>query len=179
MVESQRRVSMHKNHDVIVIGGGSAGYAAARTARDAAADVAIMDQGPLGGLCILRGCMRPRPFCARPKSRTFSGGRRSSDSPRFRPGPICRRAWIGRIGWSASWPTIAFSSFATRGSRSIHRRRSFGRPTRSPSETPSCRLARSFWPRGRGPVRFRFLAWLKPDISRATRSWISAPNRAR
>ena len=44
-------------HDVIVIGGGSAGYAAARTAREAGADVAIVDQGPLGGLCILRGCM--------------------------------------------------------------------------------------------------------------------------
>lgn len=44
-------------HDVIVIGGGSAGYAAARTAQEAGADVAIVDQGPLGGLCILRGCM--------------------------------------------------------------------------------------------------------------------------
>jgi pyruvate/2-oxoglutarate dehydrogenase complex dihydrolipoamide dehydrogenase (E3) component len=44
-------------HDIIIIGGGSAGYAAARTARDAEADVAIVDQGPLGGLCILRGCM--------------------------------------------------------------------------------------------------------------------------
>lgn len=49
--------STHKTHDVIVIGGGSAGYAAARTACDAGADVAIVDQGPLGGLCILRGCM--------------------------------------------------------------------------------------------------------------------------
>ncbi|MCG3768686.1 MAG: Mercuric reductase [Nitrospira sp.] len=48
---------MKKRHDIIVIGGGSAGYAAARTARDAGADVAIVDQGPLGGLCILRGCM--------------------------------------------------------------------------------------------------------------------------
>ena len=48
---------MRHTHDVIVIGGGSAGYAAARTARDAGADVAIVDQGPLGGLCILRGCM--------------------------------------------------------------------------------------------------------------------------
>ncbi len=44
-------------HDVVVIGGGSAGYAAARTARAAGADVAIVDPGPLGGLCILRGCM--------------------------------------------------------------------------------------------------------------------------
>ena len=45
------------DHDVIVVGGGSAGYAAARTARDEGADVAIVDPGPLGGLCILRGCM--------------------------------------------------------------------------------------------------------------------------
>jgi len=56
-MKSQSRVSTRKTHDVIVIGGGSAGYAAARTARDARADVAIVDQGPLGGLCILRGCM--------------------------------------------------------------------------------------------------------------------------
>ncbi|MDR4478572.1 MAG: FAD-dependent oxidoreductase [Nitrospira sp.] len=46
-----------RRHDVVIIGGGSAGYAAARTARDAGADVAIVDPGPLGGLCILRGCM--------------------------------------------------------------------------------------------------------------------------
>ena len=57
MMKSQSRVTKCKTHDVVVIGGGSAGYAAARTARDAGADVAIVDQGPLGGLCILRGCM--------------------------------------------------------------------------------------------------------------------------
>jgi len=44
-------------HDIVIIGGGSAGYAAARSARDAGADVAIIDHGPLAGLCILRGCM--------------------------------------------------------------------------------------------------------------------------
>ncbi len=44
-------------HDIIIIGGGSAGYAAARTAQAEGADVGIVDQGPLGGLCILRGCM--------------------------------------------------------------------------------------------------------------------------
>jgi pyruvate/2-oxoglutarate dehydrogenase complex dihydrolipoamide dehydrogenase (E3) component len=44
--------------DMIVIGGGSAGYAAARTARERAPRVAIIDAAPeLGGLCILRGCM--------------------------------------------------------------------------------------------------------------------------
>lgn len=44
-------------HEIVVIGGGSAGYAAARAATQAGAEVAIVDRGPLGGLCILRGCM--------------------------------------------------------------------------------------------------------------------------
>lgn len=44
-------------YDLIILGGGSAGYAAADTAQKAGAKVAIVDPGPLGGLCILRGCM--------------------------------------------------------------------------------------------------------------------------
>ena len=43
--------------DVVVVGGGSAGYSAASTAQSLGARVAIIDPGPLGGLCILRGCM--------------------------------------------------------------------------------------------------------------------------
>lgn len=44
--------------DLIVLGGGSGGYAAARTARETHQRVAIVDNSPeLGGLCILRGCM--------------------------------------------------------------------------------------------------------------------------
>lgn len=44
--------------DFIVIGGGSGGYAAARTAREVLERVAIIDSSNvLGGLCILRGCM--------------------------------------------------------------------------------------------------------------------------
>ncbi|MGE4549833.1 MAG: NAD(P)/FAD-dependent oxidoreductase, partial [Opitutales bacterium] len=47
-----------KHFDFVVIGGGSAGYAAARTAADLGKKVAIVDAAPeLGGLCILRGCM--------------------------------------------------------------------------------------------------------------------------
>ena len=44
--------------DVIIIGGGSAGYAAARTAHAAGVKTAVIEGGPeVGGLCILRGCM--------------------------------------------------------------------------------------------------------------------------
>ena len=44
--------------DVAVIGGGSAGYAAARTTASAGMRVAVIDGAEeLGGLCILRGCM--------------------------------------------------------------------------------------------------------------------------
>jgi pyruvate/2-oxoglutarate dehydrogenase complex dihydrolipoamide dehydrogenase (E3) component len=46
------------DYDVAVIGGGSAGYAAARTAVDAKLRVAVIEGGKeVGGLCILRGCM--------------------------------------------------------------------------------------------------------------------------
>jgi pyruvate/2-oxoglutarate dehydrogenase complex dihydrolipoamide dehydrogenase (E3) component len=45
-------------YDFLVIGGGSAGYAAARTACDFGAKVAVVDgSSELGGLCILKGCM--------------------------------------------------------------------------------------------------------------------------
>ncbi|RRJ97756.1 NAD(P)/FAD-dependent oxidoreductase [Opitutaceae bacterium TAV4] len=45
-------------HDLIVIGGGSAGFNAARVASGLGKNVAIVDGAPdLGGLCILRGCM--------------------------------------------------------------------------------------------------------------------------
>lgn len=49
---------MSKKYDFLVLGGGSAGYASARTAASHGLSVAIVDGGSeLGGLCILRGCM--------------------------------------------------------------------------------------------------------------------------
>jgi pyruvate/2-oxoglutarate dehydrogenase complex dihydrolipoamide dehydrogenase (E3) component len=45
-------------YDLIVIGGGSAGHSAASTAADLGLNCALVEApGPLGGLCILRGCM--------------------------------------------------------------------------------------------------------------------------
>lgn len=46
------------SYDLVVIGGGSAGYAAARTGVSFGLKTAVIDgSGRLGGLCILRGCM--------------------------------------------------------------------------------------------------------------------------
>ncbi len=45
-------------YDVAVVGGGSAGYAAARTALQAGLKAVVIEGGAeVGGLCILRGCM--------------------------------------------------------------------------------------------------------------------------
>ena len=46
------------DYEVAVIGGGSAGYATARTTAAAGRRTVVIDGGgELGGLCILRGCM--------------------------------------------------------------------------------------------------------------------------
>jgi pyruvate/2-oxoglutarate dehydrogenase complex dihydrolipoamide dehydrogenase (E3) component len=50
-------MSIHE-FDLCVVGAGSAGYAAATTARRLGKRAALVEwDGPLGGLCILRGCM--------------------------------------------------------------------------------------------------------------------------
>ena len=49
---------MTQEFDLVVIGGGSGGYAAAKTAVDRGLNVAVVEgASELGGLCILRGCM--------------------------------------------------------------------------------------------------------------------------
>jgi pyruvate/2-oxoglutarate dehydrogenase complex dihydrolipoamide dehydrogenase (E3) component len=46
------------DYDVAILGGGSAGYAAARTAAGAGLPTAVIEgSSEVGGLCILRGCM--------------------------------------------------------------------------------------------------------------------------
>lgn len=51
------------DYDFVVIGGGSAGYAAARTAVNLGLKTAVVEGGEdVGGLCILRGCMPSKTF---------------------------------------------------------------------------------------------------------------------
>lgn len=46
-----------KSYDLIVIGAGSGGIRAARTAAGAGATVAVIEHGPLGGTCVNAGCV--------------------------------------------------------------------------------------------------------------------------
>ncbi len=41
--------------DLVIVGGGAAGINAAKTAIGLGARVALVDRGPLGGVCINRG----------------------------------------------------------------------------------------------------------------------------
>ena len=47
---------MQKNFDLVVLGTGTAGSAAASQCRAAGWSVAIVDSRPFGGTCALRGC---------------------------------------------------------------------------------------------------------------------------
>src|SRR5687767_9134901 len=53
------------NYDFAIIGGGSAGYSAARTAAGLGLNTVVIDGSrELGGLCILRGCMPSKTLLA-------------------------------------------------------------------------------------------------------------------
>lgn len=52
---------MGPNYDVVVIGTGTAGYHLALTCRKAGRKVAVVDSGPFGGTCGMRGC-QPSKF---------------------------------------------------------------------------------------------------------------------
>jgi len=55
---SEEQIKVMKEYDFVVIGGGSGGYAAARTAVSLGLSTAVIEGGEeVGGLCILRGCM--------------------------------------------------------------------------------------------------------------------------
>jgi glutathione reductase (NADPH) len=47
---------MSKQYDLVVVGAGVAGGAAARACRDAGMTVAIVESDRFGGTCPLRGC---------------------------------------------------------------------------------------------------------------------------
>ncbi len=83
---------LHPVFDLVVLGGGSAGYAAARTAHGLGLSVAVVDGADeLGGLCILRGCM-PSKTLIESAERNLTLRRAAEFGLSARPGPPALRA---------------------------------------------------------------------------------------
>ncbi len=57
------------NHDLIIVGGGAGGLGAARAARWSGADVALVNDGPLGGDCTFTGCVPSKTLLAAARDR--------------------------------------------------------------------------------------------------------------
>ncbi|MFM8982987.1 MAG: FAD-dependent oxidoreductase, partial [Spartobacteria bacterium] len=88
-------------YDFAVIGGGSAGYAGARTAAGLGLRTAVIEGGrEIGGLCILRGCMPSKTLL--------------ESAHRFR---VLKRA--GEFGLSCGTPEFNASAIVARKKRLI------------------------------------------------------------
>ncbi|HER43553.1 MAG TPA: FAD-dependent oxidoreductase, partial [Candidatus Eisenbacteria bacterium] len=55
---------MTKEYDLVVLGGGPAGYPAAIRASQLGASVCLVEKGPLGGTCLNWGCIPTKTFHA-------------------------------------------------------------------------------------------------------------------
>jgi pyruvate/2-oxoglutarate dehydrogenase complex dihydrolipoamide dehydrogenase (E3) component len=79
--------SGRRDYDVVIVGGGSGGYAAARTAASAGLRTAVVEGArELGGLCILRGCMPTKALLYAAEARHLARhgdlwGLRSGEAP--------------------------------------------------------------------------------------------------
>ncbi|MGI6074034.1 MAG: dihydrolipoyl dehydrogenase [Fermentimonas sp.] len=60
--ESKRMIRLEDNYNVVVIGGGPAGYVAAIKAAQLGAKVAIVEKGTFGGTCLNVGCIPSKTF---------------------------------------------------------------------------------------------------------------------
>ena len=48
---------MRSEYDIIILGGGAAGFSATVAAAEAGASVLLVSNGPLGGTCVNFGCV--------------------------------------------------------------------------------------------------------------------------
>ena len=73
-------VGSSNDFDLVVLGAGTGGYAAAFRAAQLGLKVALVDEDKIGGTCLHRGCIPTKALLESAASRTGSVTRRSSAS---------------------------------------------------------------------------------------------------
>ena len=145
------------SYDIVILGGGSGGYACALRAAELGQRVALIEKDKVGGTCLHRGCIPTKALL-----HAAEIADQSRESAKFGVKtafegidvPSVQRykdSVVDRL-WKGLQSTIA--------SRKIDTIEGSGRPSRRPrsgSATPSTKPGTSCWPPGRCPAACR--AW--------------------
>ena len=145
------------SYDIVILGGGSGGYACALRAAELGQRVALIEKDKVGGTCLHRGCIPTKALLhaaeiadqSRESAKfgvktTFEG----IDVPSVQR---YKDSVVDRL-WKGLQSTIASRKIDT-----IEGSGRLNRPPRSGSATPSTKPSTSCWPPGRCPAASR--AW--------------------
>lgn len=78
-------------YQVIIIGGGPAGYTAAETAGKGGLSVLLIEKNSLGGVCLNEGCIPTKHCCIRQRLMTVQNMHQSMQSISRKSLSICLR----------------------------------------------------------------------------------------
>ena len=90
---------MNETHDLVVIGGGSGGLAAAQRAAEYGARVALLEPGRLGGTCVNVGCVPKKIMW---NAADLAGALHDAPDYGF---TVDLRAWTSRSSSTSAMPT--------------------------------------------------------------------------
>ena len=82
-------------YQVIIIGGGPAGYTAAEAAGKAGLSVLLIEKNNLGGVCLNEGCIPTKTLLY--SAKTYDSARHASKYL------TCRRSLPVKVKWFANW----------------------------------------------------------------------------
>ncbi len=99
--------------DLLIVGAGSAGFAAAIKAAELGAEVAIVERGALGGTCVNVGCVPSKTLIRAAESHhraghsAFAGIRTRSEPPDFRTVMQQKASLVAELQQSKYWDVLA------------------------------------------------------------------------
>lgn len=90
-------------YQVIIIGGGPAGYTAAEAAGKAGLSVLLIEKNNLGGVCLNEGCIPTKTLLY--SAKTYDSARHSSKYAVnvSEVSLTCRRSLPVKVKWCANW----------------------------------------------------------------------------